>query len=293
MIRYSLFCLLFLASCAKPLADFTIDAKDYKAPAKIKLTNNSTKAETYAWDFGDGVKSEETSPEHKYILSGKYKIILKAIKGKKISIMEKEIDVTPPQDCLLEMETTMGVMTIKLYDNTPLHRDNFIKLAESEFLDGLLFHRVIAGFMIQGGDPDSKNATPGSRLGSGGPDYTIPSEISAGNFHVKGALSAARQGDFVNPQKNSSGSQFYIVQGQVTPENQLRNAERSKRIQYSEEDIKKYTTIGGTPQLDNEYTVFGVVITGLDIIDKVAASQTDGSDRPVQDVKILKVRVIK
>lgn len=294
-IKYCLFAFSFLllSSCAKPLAKFTLQEEDGKAPSTIVFKNNSEKAESFIWDFGDGNTSTEESPAHKYFLSGKYKIKLTAKKGGKESMMEKELIIDPPHDCLISMETTLGSLTIRLYDGTPQHRDNFIKLAESGFYDGLLFHRVIEGFMIQGGDPDSKNAKPGQRLGSGGPGYTVPAEFSGEYAHVKGALSAARQPDQVNPKKSSSGSQFYIVHGKTSSEEMVAKMEASKGIKYSDEIKSQYMNSGGTPFLDQEYTVFGIVEKGMDIIDLIASSNTDSTDRPKKDVKILKVRVIK
>ncbi len=293
--RYCLiaFSLLLLSSCAKPLAKFTLQDEDRKAPSTIVFKNNSEKAESFIWDFGDGNTSTEESPEHKYFLSGKYKVKLTAKKGKKESVLEKELIIDPPQDCLVSMETTLGSLTIRLYDGTPKHRDNFIKLAESGFYDGLLFHRVIDGFMIQGGDPNSKNAKPGQRLGSGGPGYTVPAEFSKEYAHVKGALSAARQPDHVNPKKNSSGSQFYIVHGQKASEDVLSTMEARHGMKYTDEIKSQYINSGGTPFLDQEYTVYGIVEKGMDIIDLIAGTKTDSSDRPKKDVKILKVRVIK
>lgn len=290
---FAVFSFLLLTSCAKPLAKFTVQDEDKKAPSTIIFTNNSEKAESYIWDFGDGNTSTEESPEHRYFLSGKYDVKLTAKKGKKESVMEKELIIDPPQDCLVSMETSMGSITIRLYDGTPKHRDNFIKLAESGFYDGLLFHRVIDGFMIQGGDPNSKNAKPGQRLGTGGPGYTIPAEFTEEYAHVKGALSAARQGDQVNPKRNSSGSQFYIVHGQKANADVLNNMEARKGIKYSDDIRATYMNQGGTPFLDQDYTVFGIVEKGLDIIDKIAATGTDSSDRPKEDIKIVKVRVIK
>jgi len=284
---------LLISSCAKPMASFVIEGDDRKAPSKIVFENNSSKAESYSWDFGDGNTSTEESPEHKYFLSGKYNVTLKAMKGNKENTMEKEIIIDPPQDCLVSMETTLGTMTIQLYDATPQHRDNFIKLAESGFYDGLLFHRIIEGFMIQGGDPNSKNAKANQRLGTGGPGYTVPEEITEEYAHIKGSLSAARQGDAVNPKKASSGSQFYIVHGQKVSEDVLSNMEARKGITYSEENKEAYQTQGGTPFLDQDYTVFGIVVKGLDIIDTIAKVETNGADRPKEDVKIIKVRVIK
>jgi peptidyl-prolyl cis-trans isomerase B (cyclophilin B) len=193
----------------------------------------------------------------------------------------------------VEIQTTKGNMIVMLYDETPLHRDNFVKLAETGFYNDLLFHRVIKEFMIQCGDPESKAAPAGKMLGSGGPGYTIPAEIKPQLIHKKGALAAARTGDQFNPEKASSGSQFYIVQGQIYDENTLNTITTQMRKILSKEQRDIYTTIGGTPFLDNEYTVFGEVIKGLDVIDKIAAVKTMPGDRPVDDVKIIKMTVIK
>ena len=190
-------------------------------------------------------------------------------------------------------ETDYGDMLIKLYDKTPLHRDNFIELAEEGFYDGLLFHRVIEEFMIQTGDPESKDAEPGEPLGRGGPDYTIEAEFREGLFHKKGALAAARQGDQVNPEKRSSGSQFYIIQGRVFSNQELDQFEQRMGEKFTEEQREAYTTIGGVPHLDNEYTVFGEVLEGLDIIDKIAEVKTNPQDRPVEDIRLKSVEVIK
>jgi len=188
----------------------------------------------------------------------------------------------------VEIQTEYGNMVVELFNSTPVHRDNFIKLANEGFYDDLLFHRVINRFMIQGGDPNSKDAAPGQALGTGGPGYTLDAEI--GEKHFKGRLSAARQGDAVNPEKKSSGSQFYVVHGNQVPAAQLQAM--SKNVQYSEEDKKVYETAGGTPHLDGQYTVFGQVVEGLDVIDKIAAVQVDGRNRPNQDVK-MKVVVLE
>ena len=179
------------------------------------------------------------------------------------------------------IETDYGEMKAELYDDTPLHRDNFVKLVEEGFYDGLLFHRVIEGFMIQGGDPDSKGAPQGARLGAGGPGYRVDAEI--GKPHLRGALAAARTGAG-NPEKKSSGSQFYIVQGRSVTDQILQTLESTKGIQYNDEQRRIYREEGGTPQLDMEYTVFGRVVEGFDVIDKIAAVQTDRADRPVEDV---------
>jgi peptidyl-prolyl cis-trans isomerase B (cyclophilin B) len=183
------------------------------------------------------------------------------------------------------IHTTFGDMKVKLYDETPQHRDNFLKLVNEGFYDELLFHRVINEFMIQGGDPDSKNAAEGLRIGSGGLDYTIPAEFNAALYHKKGALAAARMGDNVNPEKRSSGCQFYIVHGKRwLPEEIAAMKSPQYGFTFTPEAEKAYQTIGGAPFLDGQYTVFGEVIEGLDVIDKIASQPKDGNDRPLKDV---------
>ncbi|HMD00775.1 MAG TPA: peptidylprolyl isomerase [Ferruginibacter sp.] len=186
----------------------------------------------------------------------------------------------------LRMVTDSGTMVIRLYDETPQHRDNFIKLADQHFFDSLLFHRVISGFMIQGGDPLSKNAEPGKPLGMGDVGYTIPAEFNSKLIHKKGALAAART---QNPEKASSGCQFYIVQGKKYSDGEL----DVQRIKYTEEQRNIYKTVGGVPFLDMDYTVFGEVESGLEVIDKIASAQGDGYNRPFTDIHIKKVEVIK
>ncbi len=181
------------------------------------------------------------------------------------------------------IETEMGTIKVKLYNTTPQHRDNFIKLANEGFYDDLLFHRVIDGFMIQGGDPDSKNALPDKVLGFGGPGYEIPAEIDGVHYHFKGALAAARNN---NPEKRSSGSQFYIVHGKPVDDNFLDRIEQQKGIQYTEEQRAMYKELGGTPILDNDYTVFGEVVEGLDVVDQIAAVEVGRSNRPTKDLKM-------
>lgn len=182
------------------------------------------------------------------------------------------------------MTTTMGDIKIKIFDTTPGHRDNFKKLVESGFYNDLLFHRVIEDFMIQGGDPESKSAQPGAPLGKGGPGYTIPAEI--GIPHFRGMIAAARQGDQVNPEKASSGSQFYIVHGRAVTDEDLDMFEKAKGLKYSEAQRKKYKSIGGVPMLDGDYTVFGEVISGMEVIDKIVKVPKDDMDRPIKDIKM-------
>jgi cyclophilin family peptidyl-prolyl cis-trans isomerase len=287
------FCLAAIAvSCAKPIAEFSHTETGLVAPASVKFENLSKNANIYEWDFGDGSTSVLAAPNHVYGTSGNYPVRLTVKKGNKTALMQKVIQVTAPAACLVEIETDFGTMTIQLSNATPQHRDNFIKLAEEGYYDGMLFHRVIEGFMLQGGDPDSKKAKPGQQLGVGGPSYTIPAEFVDSLVHVRGALSAARQGDQVNPQKRSSGSQFYIVQGKAQTEQELSMIEARKGFRYTKEQRDAYLSQGGTPFLDRDYTVFGHVVKGFEVIDKIAASETDPNDRPKTDVK-MKVRVIK
>lgn len=190
------------------------------------------------------------------------------------------------------VSTPYGDIKLELYNETPLHRDNFIKLVEDGVYDQTLFHRVINGFMIQGGDPDSKVAEPGQQLGMGGPGYTIPAEFIDGFIHKKGALAAARQGDQVNPEKASSGSQFYIVHGRAFSHEELDMFEQRSGKVFTNEQRKVYSTEGGAPHLDGEYTVFGRIVEGLDIIDKIAAVEVDRANRPLEDLPV-SMKVLK
>lgn len=196
----------------------------------------------------------------------------------------------------IEMVTTDGTIILRLYDSTPIHRDNFLRLVKSNFYDSLLFHRVIQYFMIQSGDPKSKYAKPGMALGDSG-TAPIPAEFRVSLFHKRGVLAAARESDDVNPQKESSGSQFYIVQGKKYTDSLLDSVE-VKRLKRKIPDYQRavYKTLGGTPFLDQNYTIFGEVVSGMDTIDKIASESTskgEDADRPLKDVRILSTKLIK
>jgi cyclophilin family peptidyl-prolyl cis-trans isomerase len=195
----------------------------------------------------------------------------------------------------VEMVTTKGTLVIRLSDSTPLHRDNFIKLVNQHYYDGILFHRVMNQFMVQAGDPKSKTAKPGEALGQGSPGYAVPAEIKPDLlFHKKGALAAARTPDEINPTKESNGSQFYLVHGRVYSEEDLNQVEarlNGYKIPAAHREV--YKTLGGTPSLDTKYTVFGEVIKGIEVIDSIAAVATGERNRPVEDVKIIKATLIK
>ncbi|MFK8162058.1 MAG: peptidylprolyl isomerase [Lewinella sp.] len=286
--------LLFLAvlfsQCAAPKPGFTPALRSVVAAETVSFNNTSEKATSYSWDFGDGATSTEAAPSHRYFQSGDYTVMLTATddKGKSKSTTQI-ISVTPPKECLVRIETPMGNMLARLSDVTPQHQDNFVKLVEQNFYDNLLFHRVMKGFMIQGGDPKSRNATPDARLGFGGPGYQVPAEIVDSLAHVKGALAAART---PNPEKASSGSQFYIVHGREVTDAELNKQEAVTGVRYPSEVRKTYLDKGGFPVLDQNYTVFGQIIEGLDVIDKIANTETKPGDRPVEDVwmKITLVR---
>lgn len=243
----------------------------------------------------------------------------------------------------VNIETSLGNIIVRLYDETPFHRDNFIRLVNEGFYVDTLFHRVIKDFMIQGGDPDSKNAPSNKMLGMGGPGYNVQAEILPNLFHKRGALAAARQGDEVNPERESSGSQFYIVWGQIYKASQIQQLNKQLQMQAtqqifstlasqhraeilqlrkdrnqaglmelqerlikeSEAEAKKqgigltqeqmdlYTTIGGTPHLDGQYTVFGEVEEGMDVVEKIQNTSTQRGDRPKEDIKILSTTIVE
>lgn len=300
MKRILLFCSLagvFLAGngCTpKPVADFEFAAPTDPAPVTVQFTNTSENADRYEWDFGDGQTSAETSPSHTFTSYGNLLVVLKAFQKDFASIDSVYINIPEPPRRRAVIETEFGNMTIELSNRTPLHRDNFVKLAEQHFYDSLLFHRVISGFMIQGGDPDSRTATKGQTLGASGPGYTVPAEFSPELIHTKGALAAARLGDQINPEKASSGSQFYLVQGHQITEEVLGQLEQMRKIQYSPEQRAAYLNARyGAPSLDREYTVFGHVVEGLEVIDLIASQPTDPlTNRPLKDIR-MKIRMIQ
>ncbi len=211
-------------------------------------------------------------------------LIILLIGIKEVSVAQKS-PATGKKPVMALITTDYGNIKIRLYDETPKHRDNFVKLVKEGFYNGTLFHRVIQGFMIQGGDPNSKNAPSGQPLGMGDVGYTIPAEFNPSLIHKKGAICAART---ENPAKASSGCQFYIVQGKTYTDAELDQMEMRAGIKYTPAQRQIYKTLGGTPFLDMNYTVFGEVVEGLEIVDKIAAVATNRQigDRPVKDVKM-------
>ena len=284
--------LVLLASCGRPVARFTPVVADSIAPATVRFANASERAEAYKWDFGDGDTSTLEAPDHRYGGSGNYLVTLRAVgKRGRVAVDTHRVQIVGPLNCMVEISTPYGKMLVALSDKTPQHRDNFIKLVEEGFYEDLIFHRVIDGFMLQGGDPNSRESAPGTPLGSGGPGYQLPAEFTPELAHVKGALAAARMGDQVNPEKKSSGSQFYIVSGRPVNEQDLISNEARKEIRYTPETRAAYLERGGVPFLDAEYTVFGQVVEGLEVIDRIASAKTRPGDRPVEDIT-MRMRVV-
>lgn len=282
--------LILMLSCSSPEAKFIAQFADGEdTPEVIAFTNNSVNCEAYTWSFGDGQTSSEENPTHSFERFGNLMVVLEGKKGSSVDRDTQYINIPEPPRKKVKIETELGDMVLELYNSTPLHRDNFIKLVKEGFYDGLLFHRIIKGFMIQGGDPDSRNAPAGQQLGMGGTGYTIPAEIA--EPHYKGALAAARKGDQINPGKESSGSQFYIVHGKTYSPIELGNLGGQSGIVFSEEQVANYGIKGGAPFLDTQYSVFGQILEGVDVIDKIAVVETN-SDRPLEDIT-MKVTIIE
>jgi len=204
-------------------------------------------------------------------------------------VAESKTETKPEKMTEVLIKTSKGNIKIALYNETPQHRDNFIKLVKENYYDGVLFHRIIQGFMIQTGDPDSKTAKPGQRLGAGGPDYRVPAEFVPSLYHRRGAVAAARDN---NPAKSSSASQFYIVDGKPYDNAYLDMLTQRTGKTFTAEQREVYTTLGGAPFLDGDYTVFGQVLNGMEVVDKIAAQPKDQFDRPKEDIKIISVTIL-
>lgn len=282
--------LILCSSCRGPVALFEVKYSDQTAPATVELINTSKNGEVFFWDCGNGFNSEGFAPYCHYHRSGRYNVRLKAVAGPDTSVHEQELFIKASDECLIVMVTNFGNMVIRLLDETPMHREHFIKLAESGFFEGIAFHRLIPGFVIQGGDPASRKQGYSEKNDDWNP---IQSEFHQKYFHTKGAVAAARLNEDVNPQKESSPTQFYIVQGRPVSEEQLSIFAAQKNIYYNPEISEKYRTLGGCPQLDMEYTVFGEVVEGLQIIDEMARVATDAGDKPKEDIIIQKMIVVK
>lgn len=217
-----------------------------------------------------------------------------------IGMMSMSFTVNESEETMVLIATSFGDMKLKLYNDTPQHRDNFVKLVSEGYYNGTLFHRVIKNFMIQGGDPQSKGAAPGTNLGSGGPGYTVPAEIRHNHISKKGALCAARQPDRVNPEFASSGSQFYIVQGSIVDPTTLLTIEQRRNLNlpadqqwnYTDDQVNTYATVGGYPSLDGAYTIFGEMTEGFDVLAAISVTATNKMSRPNVDIP-MEIMIIK
>jgi cyclophilin family peptidyl-prolyl cis-trans isomerase len=284
---------ILLSSCAKPMVDFITKGGGVQVPAKVKFDNTTVSAERFEWNFGDGHSSNEVSPTHRYISSGNYDVSLTAYKNGKKKTITKRVSLTTPEQCLVELSTSLGDITLLLYDVTPRHREHFLDMAQKGIVDSTIFHRVINGFMVQGGELTTK---PKGDLETRKKDLLFSQiklypELVDTLIHEKGTLAAARMPDNVNPQKLSSPTQFYIVHGTTLNESMI-NKNAGTNTALSKELIQRYLKNGGSPQLDGEYTIFGKVIFGLDVVDKIANAPTNQDDKPIKDIKIFSLKTI-
>ena len=253
----------------------------------MTFLNNSNNVTSQVWKV-DGVEvSSEKNLDYTFYDSGKHIVELEATNGSKIVVHREEVIIDAPEKCLVLIRTSLGNLVVSLSEETPGHQKHFIEVVESGYYDGIFFHRVIDNFMIQGGDNNSRNG--GKRIKE---PVEIPKEFDSGLLHYRGALAAARTPDEVNPEKKSSGSQFYIVDGRSFTEKEFSKQLQNWVTDYSETEIDHYLEVGGAPQLDGEYTVFGMLVDGYDVLDKIAQTTTDNSDKPVEEVLILEARTL-
>ena len=280
---------MLLSACSKPIADFALKdvQKENQLPLLLQADNTSKNASSYIWKLNGREVSTSDHLNHQVYDSGRYVIELEAIEEGKSHIQQEEIIVYPSETCLLLMRTSHGDLIFELLEETPLHLHNMEKLIESKYYNGLLFHRIIDDFMIQAGD--NKTRSSGRRYDDPEP---IQHEIITDYPHYKGALAAARMPDDINPERASSGSQFYIVDGRSYDLERMQKVQKEKYFDYTEEQLLTYVDKGGAPQLDGEYTVFGYMKQGFDVLDKIARVSTDKYDRPIDEVKILEVKFL-
>lgn len=273
-------------ACSKPVANFLIEG-DTQLANSLTFKNNSTNAESYTWKVNNKVISEEKDFQYNFYESGRHSVQLIAKKGSKSVSTESDVFIDPPSACMALLETNHGNMILSLNEETPLHLNNFVKMVNSGFYEGIIFHRVMDGFMIQGGDDKLRQTKFKGRI----PNVITP-EINNSMYHTRGALAAARMPDNVNPDKNSSSTQFYIVDGRPVDEDKLKDTESSKLINYSDEQIQDYLTNGGAPQLDGEYTVFGFLVDGFEVLESISVVKTNERDKPLEDVIILNAKIL-
>lgn len=285
---FLLFGCLFFWQCAQPIASFVQKTEQrLVVPAKVYFENTSENVTDYSWEVDGEILSSDKHLEHTFYDSGKHKIVLIAKEGSKVQRKETKLYVEAPTNCLALFKTSMGNLVVELSEETPRHLKNFSELVESGFYNGIFFHRIIDDFMVQGGG--NENRKSGKRYKD---PVTIPNEITTQLLHYKGALAAARMPDDINPEKASSGSQFYLVDGRKLNADRMKKIQEDKLFDYSKEQVEKYIAVGGAPQLDGEYTVFGQLISGFEVLDEMARVDTDKYDKPLEEIIILEARML-
>lgn len=252
-------------------------------PAEVLFRNETENASSFIWYVDGEPVSSEKDMSFLFLHSGIYQVELEATDGKRTDRYSEKIHVEAPDSCIVWIQTNLGAMAFYLLEDTPRHRKNFLKHIENAYYDGKIFHRIIEGFMIQGGAPADGGIESGGE---------IPEEISKRNVHTRGALAAARMPDEINPDKKSSSTQFYIVQGRKQNRSELLDLASEKLLDYTDEQISTYLDKGGAPQLDNEYTVFGYLVFGDALIDKIASVRTDANNKPVKDIIIEEIKLL-
>ncbi len=280
-------CCIALWQCKTPVVTFqqSDTQASYEIPARIRFENKSENITSQVWKVNGNPVSTNKDLDYTFFSSGRHIIELEARSGNKVIHRQEEIIVHPTDYCQVLIKTSEGDLVVRLNEDTPGHLKQFSTLVDDGYYNGIYFHRVIDGFMIQGGDNKSRQG--GKRRAE---PESIPHEISVDWLHYRGALAAARLPDNVNPEKRSSGSQFYIVDGQSFTRKQFERTQSNLAMDYSEEQIEKYIELGGAPQLDGEYTVYGRLIYGFDVLDKIAEAATDNLDKPTEDILILEAR---
>lgn len=288
IFRTLLLCILFI-QCSVPKAAFDLEGDDVRtAPEYLYFNNQSINAKAFRWLINDQIVSQEQDLRYYFTESGNYKISLHAIEGDKVSTADHYIGVRAPKECMILISTDKGDMVFELYEQTPIHRRNMLNLIKMGYYEGIAFHRVIEGFIVQAGD----NATRTDGKIFSLPE-TIPNEINTNLLHFKGVLAAARMPDNINPDKASSATQFYIVDGRDVTKEELKFLGDGRSTPYRQSQVEAYLDNGGSPQLDHEYTVFGRMVEGQAVLDSIANVETNDRDRPIDEVRILSIKEIE
>lgn len=279
--------MVLASSCSRPVANFYSETKESQAPITFNFVNESQNAEKYEWYVNDSLVGNQQDLTFRFIESGRKEVELRAHKGDSYSSKSKEVFIEAPLSCHVIMNTNKGDLILELSEDTPAHQKNFIDLVNSGFYNGMKFHRIMDGFMIQAGDPLMREEPYKKELPS-----EFDNEIHDLFFHTRGALAAARMPDNINPEKKSSGTQFYIVDGRKVNRQSLEDVESGKLFDYKEKDFSEYLKVGGAPQLDGEYTVFGHLVCCDEVLEEISRVKTGERDKPIEDVIIFEAKVI-